>query len=207
MMRTYAPSGARILTLKVTLEESNPPIWRRLQIPDCATLGDLHYALQIVMGWSNSHLHEFHIGRKSFAAILPDDYDQEPTNDEDEFELRAVLKRKGPKLEYIYDFGDYWVHQVVVEEISEPQPSVRYPVCTGGERSCPPEDCGGISGYYNMLMILEDPEHEEYETYREWLPENFDPSDFDVAQVKEELEGMDAWRRMAEGEDEFEAFV
>jgi len=206
MTQTNAPSGVKVLTLKVTLIGSNPPIWRRFQIRDCVTLGDLHYAIQIVMGWTDDHLHEFRIGRKRFAAILDDDYFQESLNDEEEVELRDVLKRKGTKFQYIYDFGDGWMHQVVVEERSEPQPGGRYPVCMDGEGSCPPEDCGGMGGYYNMLEILEDPEHEEYTTYREWLSEDFDPDDFDIDKANKELERMDQWRRIAEGEDDFENF-
>lgn len=191
MFRKNMPSGAKILTLKVTLEESNPPIWRRFQIHDCVTLGDLHYAIQVVMGWTNTHLHEFRIRRKRFGPIFPDDdYGQEPENDEDETELHSVLKRRGSKLQYIYDFGDYWVHQIVVEDVSEPQPDVQYPICTGGERRCPPEDCSGIHGYYNMLEILDDPEHEQYAIYREWLPRDFDPDEFDVDEANEELEGI-----------------
>ena len=199
MSRSEAPSDTKILTLKVTLAGSDPPIWRRFQLAADMTLGDLHYVLQLVMGWSNSHLHEFRIGRETYATILPPDYDQEPVNDEEEFELREVLKRKGSKLKYIYDFGDGWAHDVRVEEVTEAEPGIRYPRCLDGKRACPPDDCGGIPGYYNMLDVIQDPKHDDHEMYLDWLPENFDPSTFDVARSNEELDRMDAWRRMAEG--------
>ncbi|HEO71790.1 MAG TPA: DUF1186 domain-containing protein [Candidatus Hydrogenedentes bacterium] len=203
--RKEAPPGSRILTLKVTLEESNPPIWRRFEIDDHSTLNDLHYALQIVMGWENSHLHEFSIGGESYGAILPDDYDQEPTNDERQFELREVLTRKRAKLEYLYDFGNCWAHKIVVEDISEPEPGTRYPRCTAGERNCPPEDCGGVYGYDEMLEILEDPTHEEYEMYREWVPDDFDTEAFDVARVNKQLDEIGKWFMLLEDDDALEA--
>lgn len=186
MTQTELPGG-RLLTLKVHLKGSAPSIWRRLQISDDMTLGDLHHALQMIMGWTDSHLHEFQIGRKKFSAVLPDDFDEEPENDEDAFELREVVKRKGAKLRYIYDFGDYWEHEIVVEGISEPLPGVRGVRCIEGERACPPEDCGGLGGYYRMLDILENPAHKEYEMYRDWLSKDFDPNAFDAADANREL--------------------
>jgi hypothetical protein len=203
MQQSNVPQDTRILTIKVTLDGSDPPVWRRFQISGSATLDDLHYVLQLVMGWTNSHLHEFRIGRRRFAAIDDDDYGEEPLEDEAEFELCSVLKRKGSRFEYIYDFGDCWVHQGVVEERAEPRHGAGYPVCLDGERSCPPEDCGGIHGYYNMLEILKDPEDEEYETYREWLHEDFDPDKFDVNQANENLEEIEEMRWLAEDEDAF----
>lgn len=187
-MRATAPSGIRILTLTVTLEGTSPPIWRRIQIPDGLTLGGLHYALQIVMGWSNDHLHEFQVGRKRYGTVRPNDYDPECVTDERETELRDVFKRKNTKLRYIYDFGDRWTHQVVVEHVSEPEPGVRYPVCLGGERRCPPEDCGGIGGYDLMLEALQDPSCEAHDAYRGWLASDFDPDDFDLNRVNRSLE-------------------
>jgi len=91
-----------------------------------------------------------------------------------------VIKKKGQKLVYIYDYGDNWRHNLVVEEIGEPNPDQYYPVCLGGERACPPEDCGGLWGYYRMLESLRDPDDDEYESYREWVGGSFDPDHFDL---------------------------
>jgi len=201
MARTKASPGSKILTLKVVLDESDPPIWRRFQVLDDVTLGDLHYTLQIVMGWTNSHLHAFEIGGKEYGMKLDDEYDEMPMLDEEEFELRDLLEKKGKKFRYVYDFGDYWVHAVIVEDKSEPEANVLYPICIEGERSCPPEDCGRMQGYYEILEILKDPTHEEYESYLEWLPDGFSPEFFDVAETNAELNEIDVWRRMAEDEE------
>jgi len=189
--------NCRIYVLKARLEGSDPPIWRRFQISGSATLGDLHYTLQIVMGWTNSHLHEFHIGGRRYGAFFSDD-DPEPVNDEDDFELRGLLRNKTSKFKYIYDFGDHWMHEIIVEDIIKAQPGVRYPICVEGERRCPPDDCGGIEGYYDIMAIIQDPSHEEYETYRDWLPEGFDPGAFSVSRTNDELGKIEAWREMAE---------
>jgi hypothetical protein len=203
MSRAEVGPGTKIYTCKVTLQASDPPIWRRFQIPADVTLGDLHYTLQIVMGWTNSHLHMFEIGRERYTAVYPDVFDDdEPLNEEEDVELREVIKRKGAKLRYEYDFGDSWFHELRLEDVSAAQPGVRYPRCLEGERACPPEDCGGMHGYYRMLDILKHPEHKEYETYREWLPEAFDPDLFDLELANAELKNVSLWRRMADGDDE-----
>jgi len=207
MPRLKATPDTKIFTLKVTIKGSSPSIWRRIQIPGDATLGDLHYTLQIALGWTNSHLHEFQIGRKKFDAPLSDDPDRpDDMIDEDEWELNEVLERKKMKFGYHYDFGDDWMHEVVVEDITLPEKGVRYPVCLDGAQACPPEDCGGICGYYRMLDILKNPKHEEYQTYREWLPEDFDPTRFDIEEVNAELDRIDEWRRMAEDDDDVDGF-
>jgi len=202
MGRSEALVGSRIYTLKVTLLESTRPIWRRIHVSEHVTLGDLHYALQITMGWENAHLHEFHIGRKQYGMDIEDPYREESINNEDEYKLREVIKRKGQEFDYIYDFGDHWQHQVIVEAVSQPEPDVLYPICLGGERRCPPEDCGGMMGYDNLLAILKDPTHDEYESYREWLPEGFDPDRFDIEEVNASLDEIDVWRRIAEGRED-----
>lgn len=181
--------GKQVYTFKVTLEGSDPPIWRRFQIEADATLGDLHDALQGVMGWTDDHLHEFIIRRRSYGMVDPDDMNLERYLDEEDFILRDLFKRKDFAFTYIYDFGDCWHHEIIFEDKSEANPEVTYPLCIDGARSCPPEDCGGMYGYYNMLDILQDPSDEEYETYREWLSEDFDPEFFDIDLVNKDLHG------------------
>lgn len=180
----------RVFTFKVVLDYIDPPIWRRFQIDDDATLGDLHYTLQGVMGWSNSHLHEFIIKKESYGIEDPDDSSLYPVNDEDLFLIRELIKRKNTKFKYIYDFGDSWEHTITFEGASETKPDATNPVCIDGARSCPPEDCGSIPGYYRLLKILQDPSHEEYESYRDWIGEDFDPECFDLAKVNKDIQSQ-----------------
>ena len=191
-------NDSKVLTLKVTLVDSAPPIWRRLEVLSSMTLGNLHYTVQIAMGWTNSHLHDFHIAGRRYGRPHSDDaiYGDAPLH-EDTITLSQVVKRKGSKMEYQYDFGDSWEHEILLEGIAEPEPSVYYPRCVAGEMRCPPDDCGGLYGYYDMLEILKDPEHEEYETWREWLPSDFAADAFDLTAINAELHRINKWRGLA----------
>ena len=199
MPKKSAAQDSKILRFKVTLKGSKPPIWRRFEVPDTFTLGNLHYTLQIVMGWTNSHLHEFVMGSKHYGKPHPDDalFDFRLL-DEDEVRLAELGLKEKKKFLYSYDFGDGWEHDVLVEAILPPEEGAHYPRCITGKRACPPEDCGGIWGYYNMLEILDDPKHEEYETYREWLGEDFRAGEFDVDAVNRALKGLGKRRKRAE---------
>jgi hypothetical protein len=194
-MATKKPDGdEKVLTLKVALMDSAPEIWRRLEVLSSMTLGDLHYAIQITMGWTNDHLHEFHIGPSIYGPPSPDAaLFGRIVIDEDTVTVGQLLKRKGSKLEYVYDFGDNWEHQVRVEGTAAPEPGVYYPRCIAGEMQCPPEDCGGPYGYYQMLEIIGDPEHDQYEQMREWLQDDFDPEAFDRDAVNTEIHRIKKW--------------
>ncbi len=194
---------AKIYTLKVVLAESEPVIWRRLQIPGQATLRGLHLALQISMGWTESHMHDFRIGNECYTSIQNDGFAQDQEKDERQFRLFDVLKHKGARFYYTYDFGDDWAHEIVVEDISDWKPGVQYPRCIDGERQCPPEDCGGIGGYYNILEILQNPSDSEYEMYKEWFPSGFVPEHFDVAQVNRVFDRFGELCLAAESEGDF----
>jgi hypothetical protein len=177
-----------ILQLKVTLLGSRPPIWRRLLVPSDMTLDSLHHVLQLAMGWQHSHLHDFRAGRRRFGDTDPDF--GEPSDDlEDESRVRLsdVLRRVGAKAVYTYDFGDGWEHSITLEKVLAPEPGLFYPVCTGGKRQCPPEDCGGIGGFYNFLEAIGDPTHEEHKELKEWFGGDFDPEAFSVGEVNQEL--------------------
>jgi hypothetical protein len=186
--KTLPPVLDRILRLKVTLAGSRPPIWRTFELPAALTLADLHAVLQIVMEWQNSHLHQFIQGEQRYIPkYAADEGFDEENQDEEQVTLNKLFRRKGDKLFYEYDFGDSWIHEIKLEAIGTTEKGVRYPVCLDGAMAAPPEDSGGLYGYYDMLEILKDPEHEEYETYREWLPKKFDPEHFDVKKVNTEL--------------------
>jgi len=170
---------------KITLRGIDPPIWRRIQVSEDTTLAQLHRVLQTVMGWENCHLHEFRIGRKTYGEPDPDDerkiIDDKPTK------IHAVLQGVGAELEYVYDLGDYWQHDLLLEAILQPTPDATYPRCIAGGRSCPPEDVGGSGGYETYLAAMADPEHEEHEDMMAWRGP-FTPEEFSVEKVNRELE-------------------
>lgn len=150
---------------------SRPPIWRRFQIPGDVTLYRLHRVLQVVMDWTDSHLHEFMVGKTCFREPHPDDVPSPDVEvrDERRVRLRELTPKPPFKLVYEYDFGDCWRHEVTVEAVLEPQAGARYPVCLSGKRACPPEDCGGIWGYADFLRAIADPGHPEHEDFMEWI--------------------------------------
>ena len=175
-----------IYQFKVTLNESDPPIWRRFQVPDC-TLGELHEVLQVVMDWGNSHLHQFIVNRRCFGEATHD-LDME-VEDEDGISLSEIYTGKNtPRIVYEYDFGDSWQHEILFEKILEPEPNVTYPRCIEGARACPPEDVGGIWGYAEFLEAISDPNHADHDEMLEWIGGEFDPEKFSVDEVNKELE-------------------
>ena len=169
-----------IYQLRIVLRDIDPPILRILQIKGNANLGKLHDYIQGAMGWKDCHLHEFKIKGQSYRAEeqMYEEIDEPDMHDEQDHRINKLLQ-EGDSFEYIYDYGDYWEHEIFVEKIIPPKEGVYYPVCTYGERACPPEDCGGPGGYEELLEVLKDTEHEEYEHYSEWVGSSFDPEKFD----------------------------
>lgn len=178
-----------IYQIKVTLLGTDPPIWRRLLVPADQTLEQLHHVLQVAMGWDDCHMHEFRIGQQRFGTPDPMEraFGGSRPASERTARLFSVLGRAGIKAVYTYDFGDSWDHRVAVEKRLPPEPGRAYPVCLAGERHGPPEDCGGIPGFYNLLEAISDPEHEQHEELLEWLGGAFDPGAFSVDEVNRGL--------------------
>lgn len=185
--------------LHVALSEIAPPVWRRLRVAGDLTLRELHHVLQIAMGWTDSHLHEFRIGKLAYGMLDPEEDIGESPRDECDFPLYRVLK-KGARAEYVYDFGDDWIHQLRVEEVEPLSPAEFKATCLAGARACPPEDCGGPYGYASLLEALADPAHERHDETREWVGPHFAPEEFDIRLVNRELRGAGtgAWRRKRE---------
>jgi len=160
--------SAKIYQLHVSLEESNPLIWRRFLIPGNYTLADLHDVLQRVMGWQESHLHEFIISKRRYGDTYLNEEGFGPrVEDQSKISLNDAFPSKGKSFRYIYDFGDDWIHKIKVEDVLSAEPKGRYPVCLDGEYACPPEDSGGIFGLYENLRIMNDPSDPEYEDIRD----------------------------------------
>ena len=179
-------SKSDIYQLKVTLLEGRPPIWRRLLVPGKTKLPDVHLMLQAAMGWYNCHLHKFEIDGVDYLEPDPE-FDDLEAEDERTVRLRDVVDRKGERFLYVYDFGDDWEHEVLVEDIFAPEPKQHYPICVDGARACPPEDCGSMSGYREFLKAIRDPEHEEHEAMLEWVGRPFDSEAFDLAAINAAL--------------------
>ena len=174
-----------IYQFKITLRGIKPPIWRRIQVYSDTTLYKLHQILQCAMGWTNSHLYQFEIEDRFFGDPDPD-WGIDIKNSR-RTKLSQVVQGVKTKFSYVYDMGDNWEHELMVEKILSSEPSKHYPACVTGKRACPPEDCGGIWGYEELLETFSDPNHEEYAERMEWLGEEFDPESFDAEQVNRAL--------------------
>ncbi|HEY7116181.1 MAG TPA: plasmid pRiA4b ORF-3 family protein [Tepidisphaeraceae bacterium] len=220
-MPKRTPAGKPIpddgaLTIKVTLEGLRPPIWRRLSIPANLTLEDLHWAIQVAMGWTNSHLHQFMLfsGQKMSKQELGDmiraDPDSDPdfdvalahgeryfsdpefqmddTENERQFTLPQLLgHHPRERLTYTYDMGDSWQHEIRVEGATDPEPGTLSVRCLAGERAGPPDDSGGPWGYADLLDALADEDHEGHDDAVDWLGDDFDPEKFDLDEVNKQL--------------------
>ncbi len=187
-MAGTALSQETVYQLKVTLQYITPPVWRRFQVRGRTTLAGLHRAIQVVMGWTDSHLHEFVIAGETYG--MPDaDYE---VKDETEFRLEQVVPIPKLHFTYRYDLGDNWEHILLVEKILPPEPGRLYPRCLAGQNACPPEDVGGHGGYAHFLEAIRDPTDEEHEEYLTWAGGEFDPTAFDLEETNRKFAGMHA---------------
>ncbi len=186
-----------VYQFKITLKGSKPPIWRQIQVEDC-TLDKLHEHIQTAMGWTNSHLHQFEIFGKRYGdpELLDDGFDDFDCLDSTKIRLSQITPNAGKRFKFIYkyDFGDGWEHEILFEGNKMKVAGTKYPLCLEGARSCPPEDVGGIYGYYDFLEALADPKHEDHDNYMEWGGD-FDPNQFDVQQATKAMKkGLPDWR-------------
>jgi hypothetical protein len=180
-----AKNPVSIYQLKVTLKDIRPPIWRRIQVKEDTTLYKLHQIIQLAMGWTNSHLHQFIADGVYYGEPHPD-FGFEVVN-EKRTRLNQIMSNLKDKFVYEYDFGDSWEHEIVLENILEPETKTRYPRCIKGKRNCPPEDVGGVWGYSNFLEAIHNKDHPEHEEYLEWIGDSFDPEEFCLEDVNQEL--------------------
>ena len=174
-----------VFELKVVLRDTQPPIWRQIHVSSTTTLAKLHRVLQVTMGWTDSHLHEFDYHGAKYGVPDPE-YDA-PVVNERSVRLDALLHLPNEVLTYLYDFGDSWEHSVILERISQPVPGRRYPLCVAGDLRCPPEDCGSTPGYYGLLEALADRRHEQHEELLTWVGGRFDPAEFSPELVTRQL--------------------
>jgi Plasmid pRiA4b ORF-3-like protein len=195
--RNSAPSDSvnEIATARIALRDTDPVIWRQVELPTSLTLKVLHDIVQAVMGWFDYHLWEFTIGKQRYGLPMDEDWGTEPRIDAGKVRLRDVLKPHKTVIEYLYDFGDSWRHRITVTDIRAGEPGVSYPRYIGGAWNAPPEDCGGIPGFYEMLEARADPKHPNHAEVTEWL-DDYDPKIIDELPIKYAL-GRIANRRNA----------
>jgi hypothetical protein len=176
---------APIRQIRVDLRGSKPPIWRRLQVPGDIALRDLHTLLQVAFDWHSTHMYAFDTAYGRFGVPDP----ELGLRSDTKVTLEQVAAGPGTTLTYTYDFGDDWEHVIAVEGTVPREDASIYPRCVGGRRKAPPEDCGGIWGYQELLEILNNPAHEEHEDRLEWLdidrPDQHDPAHFDTDEVND----------------------
>jgi hypothetical protein len=198
-----AKSAAPIYQLKVVLLGTEPPIWRRLRVPGNANLGWLHAVLQVAMGWTNSHLHHFLTSDARYADPRHTEdmgFGEEPDRDEAKATLMQVAPNTGAQFGYEYDFGDSWEHAITVEKILPPDPAAgTAALCQDGARAGPPEDCGGVWGYANLLKILKNRKHPEHKDMKAWVGSSFDAETFDPANINLWLRKL-KWPRVTEAQ-------
>jgi len=193
----HAAGGTPLYQLKITLRRTKPLIWRRVVVRADMRLNRLHDVIQIAMGWTNSHLHQYFAG----AGFGPTCYgvpDPEfagmgsETLNEKRYTVADLAPAARRRFSYEYDFGDCWEHEVLLEKILPPDPSFKHPRCLAGANACPPEDCGGLPGYYRLLEILADPKHSEHDEMSDWIDGEFDPTAFDLNDVNAVLKRLKA---------------
>jgi hypothetical protein len=184
-----------ILQLKITLKKSNPPIFRRVEVPDNFNLADLHTIVQESMGWDDAHAHQFLVGDQRYMARgIPADKANIylPAK---AILLNSVFLSVKTKIQYDYDFGDNWAHTIELEKILPFVEQTDYPRCTVGHMACPMEDCGGLQRYYHLLEVLQNPTHPDYFEILEWADGDIYPEDFSTEDVNRALKA--AFRKMA----------
>ena len=185
-----------IARVRIELEDTDPVVWRRCDLPLSTTLATLHDLIQIAMRWQDYHLHEFVVGEKAYGVPYP-----EPGLVE-----RKVYQSKGIRLGtlidrgvraflYVYDFGDNWQHHITIEEVRQGDPDMEYPRFVAGARRAPPEDVGGTSGFAEFLEAVTDPRHDEHDRMLTWCGGRFDPEDIDERHVRMIFEDFAARRR------------
>ena len=195
--KTKTPGGAapasdgssQICTVRIELRGSDPLIWRQIDVPTSITLDVLHDIVQIAMGWRDCHPWEFKIGKQRYGLSMEDDWGAAPRAEADGVCLRDVLKPRKTTIDYLYDFGDAWAHRLIATDIRQGEPGVPYPRYIAGEWAGPPEDSGGIPGFYSMLNARADPEHPSHAEITQWL-NDYDPKVIDEVLLRTALGRM-----------------
>ena len=181
-----------IIQLKITLQDTEPPIWRTVQVDKNISFFDLHHIIQISMGWTNSHLFEFMIHGYKIGWMDKTNEFENPI-DANNVILGLTLTNPKETFDYIYDFGDDWTHLIELEGFLPADTNLTYPICIDGALACPKENCHGVDGHYHNLEIIKDTEHPEYADTKRWLGRGYNPNKFDIDKVNKELPKFKKW--------------
>lgn len=178
----------KVVRLEITLRDTDPAIWRRVEALSSVTLKQIHTIIQAAMGWEDCHLYQFRIGREAIDGPgFVDDVFGSGNVTADRVGLEDLLARGLKKFDYLYDMGDSWEHKLKIEKITEVDPAMSYPRFLDGAGACPPEDIGGIPGFYEFLEAMGDPNHPDHEMLMEWNGGRFEPAALDGAKSNKRL--------------------
>lgn len=175
----------QIARLRISLDESEPEIWRRVEVPMGATLKALHDVIQAAMGWEDEHLWQFAAEGRVYGT--PDPGWGRDISSAQSTKLGSLIDKGVRGFTYIYDMGDNWRHTIEVEAIEAADPEQHYPRFINGQRRCPPEDVGGIDGYYAFVEAVSDPAHEEHAQMLDWYGEAYDPDELDLSLIRQRI--------------------
>jgi len=177
-----------IARLKIVLDDVEPTVMRRLEVPLNLRLDRLHTVIQEAVGWTNSHLYEFRVRDVGFGIPDPDwGSGDGPIDARKTTLLDAIEDTSSKSFKYLYDFGDGWEHSIRIERIEPAAADVAYPRLLQASGRCPPEDVGGPWGYQEFLEALSDPQHERHAEMVEWRGDSFDPNTIDVSEIEKAM--------------------
>lgn len=188
------------IRIKISLDNTNPLIWRELIVPADITFYKLHHVIQLAMGWKNAHLFEFNMEGYRIGEIYENLEEQDESHiiNAKETKLLSLIDREGEDFKYEYDFGDGWIHSIIVENYESIESTQQLPFCLSGALKCPPEDCGGIPGFYDFLSVMSDKRHPEHRDTKLWAGGKFDPAEFDVVKINKQLKNIDRYIKSIE---------
>ena len=172
--------GKEIIQMKISLDGIRPQIWRRFIVESSISLEKLHEIIQIVMGWDNCHLYSFSIGGDETSKKMT---------------LKDLGLREKGMIGYVYDFGDNWEHTIIVEKITSSDKKIETPRCIAGARNCPPEDCGSVPGYEDVVEAMKKPKSRKAREYIEWFGDIYSPVRFDISEINNNLKEQKQQKR------------
>lgn len=177
----------QIARIRVTLDDTKPAVWRRLELPLSNSLKTLHLAIQAAMLFENYHLFNYEVGAVRYGIRFDDDCWYPPTRDAAHIRLAKLVERGVTEFTYTYDFGDNWRHSIVIETVFPADADANYPRFVDGERRAPPEDVGGLSGFEELLDAMAKPRHPSRKSLLQWYGGIFDPTDIGLAEIRSRM--------------------
>jgi hypothetical protein len=173
-----------LAVLRIELEDIEPLIWRRVALPTLMSLKDVHGVIQATMGWLDCHLWQFEAKRRKYGLLIPDDPEwNERITDAAKTKLSSLVTDGVTDMTYVYDMGDNWQHRIIIEKLTPAEPGTKYPQFLGGERRCPPEDCGGVPGYYEFLTNIASKQAKKRKAALDWYGGPYDLDDIGEKQI------------------------